>query len=1264
MKWPVGLVALVFLATMALTGIAAADIDPPGCTTNAMNMIVSRSPGITHNGDTVTYFVTLTNINIPGQSCNVTGLDLSFTAPAANGTATGAVTALATNATFNVGDSVTYGPINVVLALNPGVTSATAQAHFDAVLHDAEPEDSVSDTKTVTVQVIEPEIDVTKVADTEVSKVGDTINYLITVTNTGNTTLNGITVTDTIIGDLSASFADSLTAGASEAHSFPYVVQPGDADPLVNTVTATGTDVVADAHSTVSDTASDTVDLVHPSIDVTKVADTEVSKVGDTINYLITVTNTSPDTALVNITVSDTLMGDLGASFADTLAAGASEAHSFPYVVQPGDADPLVNTVTVHANPTGLANDITDTASDTVDLVHPTIDITKVADTEVSKVGDTINYLITITNTSVDTALVNITVSDTLMGDLGASFADTLAAGASEAHSFPYVVQPGDADPLVNTVTVHANPTGLANDITDTASDTVDLVHPTIDVTKVADTEVSKVGDTINYLITITNTSVDTALVNITVSDTLMGDLGASFADTLAAGASENHSFPYVVQPGDADPLVNTVTVHANPTGLPNDITDTASDTVDLVHPTIDVTKVADTEVSKVGDTVNYLITITNTSVDTALVNITVSDTLMGDLSGSFADTLASGASENHSFPYVVQPGDADPLVNTVTVHANPTGLANDITDTASDTVDLVQPSIDITKVADTEVSKVGDTVNYTITVTNTGTSDLVNITLSDTLMGDLSASFADTLAIGGSESHSFPYVVQPGDADPLVNTVTVHANPTGLPNDITDTASDTVDLVQPSIDITKVADTEVSKVGDTVNYTITITNTGTSDLVNITVSDTIMGDLSSSFADTLAIGASEQHSFPYVVQPGDADPLVNTVTVHANPTGLSNDISDTASFTVDLVQPGIDITKVADTEVSKLGDTINYTITVTNTGTSDLVNITVSDTIMGDLSGSFADTLAIGASESHSFPYVVQEGDADPLVNTVTVHANPTGLPNDITDTATETVDLVHPNFTVTKACSPDPVAPGADLTYTITITNTGDIALDYHIVDATAAIDTNDLDNAPASVVVINATRTIGMDEQSPATNTVTVTATLSGDILPNEITKTASASCEISGGPTRTPGYWFTHPAALRAAFACITGSQSGTITLCPGTCSVNANGAMAIFWKAKGGNRPTLAQHILSAMFNDCLLTPAPGTIIEDALAVLCDPNATSTEIGNAIYPLDAFNNSGDDIPFPAGMNFGSANTMLAKSMAASGTVPTCAQGKKF
>jgi uncharacterized repeat protein (TIGR01451 family) len=725
----------------------------------------------------------------------------------------------------------------------------------------------------------------------------------------------------------------------------------------------------------------------------------------------------------------------------------------------------------------------------------------------------------------------------------------------------------------------------------------------------------------------------------------------------------------------NVNPGVTSASAQSQFTGILHDspsdldiVNDTKTVSVQVVNPSISVTKTADTPISKVGDTVNYEICVTNTG-DIALENITVVDSLLGDLSSSFADTMAPGApAECHTFSRVVLLGDPDPLVNTVTatgtdVAAGVVGFqAQTVTDTDSATVDLVQPSIDVTKTADSPVSKIGDNVNYEICVTNTGTIQLVNITVTDSLLGDLSASFADTLAVGATECHSFPRVVQAADPDPLINTVTVHANPQGLENDVTDTATATVDLVQPDVEITKTADTPISKVGDSVDYEICITNTGSVQLVNITVTDSLQGDLSGSFADSLAPTATECHTFPRTVLAGDPDPLVNTATVHANPLGLPNDITDSTAATVDLVQPEIQITKSADSTVSKAGDVVNYEICVTNTGSIQLVNVTVTDSLLGNLSASFADSLAPTQTECHVFPRTTLAGDPDPLVNTATVHSNPEGLPNDITDTASESVDLLHPAFTLSKECSPDPVAIGGTLTWTITLTNTGDVSLDIHVTDSTAGID-QVVVLAAGATQVVNATHVVTVADVSPIENTVTAEATLTGGALPNEITQTDSSSCDVEitpvGGPTRTPGYWFTHPAALLAAYECITGSQNGTITLCPGTCTANANDAMAVFWTAKGGNRPTLAQHILSAMFNECLLgTAAPPGIIQNGLDVLCNPDATSDEIAAAIAPLDAFNNSGDSLPLS--VSFGPAQTKTAKSMAKAGTVPSCVE----
>ena len=81
-------------------------------------------------------------------------------------------------------------------------------------------------------------------------------------------------------------------------------------------------------------------------------------------------------------------------------------------------------------------------------------------------------------------------------------------------------------------------------------------------------------------------------------------------------------------------------------------------------------------------------------------------------------------------------------------------------------------------------------------------------------------------LPTGGSCTITTARTILASDPNPVVNTVTVHYNPVGFPNDITDSASASVDLVAPAITVTKAA-SPLSKIGDDVTYTIEICNAG-----------------------------------------------------------------------------------------------------------------------------------------------------------------------------------------------------------------------------------------------------------------------------------------------------------------------------------------------------------------------------------------------------------------------------------------------------
>ena len=474
----------------------------------------------------------------------------------------------------------------------------------------------------------------------------------------------------------------------------------------------------------------------------------------------------------------------------------------------------------------------------------------------------------------------------------------------------------------------------------------------------------------------------------------------------------------------------------------------------------VSVQKTGDT-LGKVGDDAAYTITITNEGSIT-IYKDDITDTLLGDITLNGVDqvnpfvisntcgaSLAPHASCTITLSREVLASDPDPLPNVVSItyrgKADLSGIAVGATDDHS--VNLFQPSITVTKTGD-DLSKVGDEVNYTIKVCNTSsadTPDLVKDTVTDSLIGGVDAAFGASLASGQCESHDFTRTVQANDPDPLVNTATAHYHPTGFPNDITASDDHTVNLFQPSVTIDKTGD-ELSKVGDTVQYTITVTNTSSPDSPNLTcaITDALLGI---NKQVNLASGAQDVTNAPREVQPGDTDPLVNTASVTCTVDGFGNVIGpETASHSVNLFTPSVEVIKDGPSS-AHVGDTITYTFVINNTSSGDSPNLlldSVTDTVIGNLTPAATTagcgTLAPNGSCNFSATYTVQAGDPDPLVNVVTVHYHPADFPNDVTDDDDHSVkierelaQLAHTATTCEEFITQtgDAVPPLTELTY-----------------------------------------------------------------------------------------------------------------------------------------------------------------------------------------------------------------------------------------
>ncbi|HET9346545.1 MAG TPA: hypothetical protein VFO05_12675 [Candidatus Limnocylindrales bacterium] len=835
-----------------------------------------------------------------------------------------------------------------------------------------------------------------------------------------------------------------------------------------------------------------------------------------------------------------------------------------------------------------------------------------------------------------------------------------------------------------------------------------------LEVTKEGD-ELSKVGDGANYTFTIENTG-SVTLFRESIIDDVIGDITdnvglpgtvsnyvSNCGASLAAAASCTITLTYTIQAGDDDPLINTVTATYNSASdfSGSDVADTDDHSTNLFQPSVEITKGGDS-LSKVGDDVTYTFEIENTSSADSpdLIIDSISDTLLGDLAAEATaadcDTLAPGDSCSFNVVRTVLAGDADPLPNTVTVHYHPENFPNDITDSDDHEVNLFQPSFTVDKTGD-ELSKATDTVNYTITIDNTSSSDSPALICDvvDSLLGTL-ATDVSIAANAANVVYTPSRVVLVTDPDPLVNTVTVTCSPDGFPNVIEHTDSHTTNLFQPSIEVTKTADA-LSKVGDDVHYVITIENTSSADSPNLvfeTINDTLEGNLLAECPASLASGATCTIEYDRTVQPGDPDPLENTVTVQTHPDGFPNDIDGSATASTNLFQPSVDVEKVCE-DFSKAGDVLDCTITITNTSSTDspdLENGTIDDTLIGDLldplntnvaSNDCTDSLAVGDSCTITTTYTVTVNDPDPLINTVEVHYNPDGFPNDITDEDSESVDIVHPSFTITKDCLTQTVPAGGSAIFEIVVTNTGDVALNF-VLDEEANwfdIPGDAFPGAPANLSVgggeTHFTLAAGEHQHFDVTlvagsgpiveNEVNATATLPASFgLDNVLTDSANDSCDVAGGATRTPGFWQTHVSYTTHVFEDHLG---GTIDL-GWKILDDPSEVFGMFWannakESDGSRRSKVCQaqvqgsfQLLAAILNTGLdngaavpIDPVTGddliTAMRDALAA-----GNRQEILRLAALLDAYNNSGDDIAIIDNDGFlvGKADPKLAKQIA--------------
>ncbi len=336
---------------------------------------------------------------------------------------------------------------------------------------------------------------------------------------------------------------------------------------------------------------------------------------------------------------------------------------------------------------------------------------------------------------------------------------------------------------------------------------------------------------------------------------------------------------------------------------------------------------------------------------DTPLAGV---DVIFTDSAKATVTTVTTDA--NGEATATVQPGDVviDIVIGTLPAGATLVAGTDPTTVTAvagTDVPDftgydlLGTSSITITKTALTPTVVTGGTATFEITVTNTGEEPLSDIVIVDPLAPNCDLTIA-SLSVGSSQTYTCDLAGVTAD---FTNTIGVSADdPIGNPVGDGDSAGVTV--LVPAISVTKDPASQSIPVNGTAVFTITVNNTGDTDLVDVVVSDPLAPGCDASFP-SLTIGATETYSCG--VSPVAAN-FTNTVNVTADDP-LANPVIDSDSADVTVLIPGISLTKDPASQVVRLGDTATFTITVVNTGASDLTNIVVTDSLAPDCDWSLA---------------------------------------------------------------------------------------------------------------------------------------------------------------------------------------------------------------------------------------------------------------------------------------------------------------------
>lgn len=1231
--------------------------------------ISKSAPATISAGQLITYTLTLTNA---GPS-NVTGAQITDVLPAqisnivvntaVSGTALVTANTITGN-TIQVTGNVAAGAGNSIIVTVSGLVdpSFTGQiTNIAGVIAPGKPE--VPSNPVTTTVTNTTDIRISKSGPASISA-GQPIAYTITVANNGPSNAANVAIIDQLPAAIHGAVWTATTSGNGTAISAASGTGninitgtlPAGAGNLI-TIHVTGTTdpafsgiitntAIATAPGTTPDSATVNTSVTNdPEMLITKSGPASISA-GQQITYTVQVTNAGFSDA-VNASITDNIpAGILGITWSAvtngngttvTNNAGTGNVNitgNIPagagnniIITIHGTVDPAFTGDSLKNTATTLVPGKSPVSSNTVTsivTIQPTINVVK-SGPDILSAGAPITYTIDVTNSGPSNA-VNLAIADILpVGLLNITWtATTTGAGTTVSNNAG-----------TGNVNITGNiPAGTGNKITITLNGAVDPAYVGIltnivtatmpgktpvtsskntEVTNDPDMQVSKtgpaivvVGQPVTYNITVTNNGASNA-TNVSIVDqmpvglqqvtwtatvtgtgtsvsSLAGTGNINITGNIPAGAGKaiNIAVTGLLSPGFSGTLLeNTVTTVA-PGKQPESSTTIA-----------EVRKVSDLQIQKSGpqqivpgENVTYTILVTNNGPGNA-INATINDVVpaaLQNVSWTAATngtgttvSAAAGTGNNIALTGNIPAGVTNSITIVVTGKLDPATMLGQISNTATatpatGTTDPTPASSTVTSTISRQTDLVivksgpankgaGQAISYQLLVTNNGPSDVTGAIIKDivpaqitgvTYTTSVTGSAQVTTAVLTGNTLNITGNIAAGAGNSMIVNVNGIINPNTAPGNITNTATvtppagttETQPASNTSTVITAVSTNvgllisksgpAIANTGDSITYTIEVSNTGATNATNVGIADNVPPDITGvtwtamatghgGTTITATAGTGNTIAFNANIEGTTSGPGLVTITVK----GVVSPVSDTSIInTATATFNGVihstvttAINNAADLRIVKTGpdsiaagQVITYILDVTNAGPASVLNAIISDLVPAQVhnvswkaiaSGGASLPVATGtgnqidlhadipAQTGHVSVTITGQIDAayvGMLTNTATA-TPPAGNPDPTPATSTvNTTVLNEPALQVVKS-GPATIAAGQQIVYTVVVTNTGaSDATNVHITDVIPATVKN-----PAWIASANGAGATISNGNSGTGNLVNVTGNL---------------------------------------------------------------------------------------------------------------------------------------------------------------------------